>query len=190
MMRGSSTITKFIRKQRRFAGNIYQYATNMSNYSNNHVFISSRSFAVMSASVPAPASSTLTEGEFHQIADDALEHILEKLTVLEEHEDNVDISLSQGVLKITLQQEDSVTDKTKVYHWVINKQTPNRQLWWSSPISGPRRYEYVNISSLRNDERGLTDADEALMKWSYTRDGSNLLDILKEEIHIITNVQI
>ena len=33
------------------------------------------------------------------------------------------------------------------------KQTPNRQIWWSSPISGPRRYEY--------------DADEEV--WLYTR---------------------
>eukprot|EP00529_Nitzschia_sp_RCC80_P032988 CAMPEP_0113470368 /NCGR_PEP_ID=MMETSP0014_2-20120614/16405_1 /TAXON_ID=2857 /ORGANISM="Nitzschia sp." /LENGTH=130 /DNA_ID=CAMNT_0000362927 /DNA_START=548 /DNA_END=936 /DNA_ORIENTATION=- /assembly_acc=CAM_ASM_000159 len=26
--------------------------------------------------------------------------------------------------------------------WVLNKQTPNRQIWWSSPISGPRRYDF------------------------------------------------
>ena len=26
--------------------------------------------------------------------------------------------------------------------WVINKQAPNKQIWWSSPISGPLRFEY------------------------------------------------
>jgi len=36
----------------------------------------------------------------------------------------VDITYSQGVLNIKL--GDAGT-------WVINKQTPNRQLWWSSP---------------------------------------------------------
>ena len=29
---------------------------------------------------------------------------------------------------------------------------PNRQLWWSSPISGPRRYEYVPSSDDSNDK--------------------------------------
>ena len=37
--------------------------------------------------------------------------------------------------------------------WVINKQTPNRQLWWSSPVSGPRRYEW----------------NEETERWVYTR---------------------
>ena len=37
--------------------------------------------------------------------------------------------------------------------WVINKQTPNQQVWWSSPLSGPRRYEY----------------DEKRERWVYTR---------------------
>jgi frataxin len=45
---------------------------------------------------------------------------------------------------------------------VINKQTPNEQLWWSSPISGPRRYEYV----------------EERERWVYTRiiDGEGSYD--------------
>ncbi len=27
-------------------------------------------------------------------------------------------------------------------YYVLNKQTPNRQIWLSSPISGPSRFEY------------------------------------------------
>ena len=26
--------------------------------------------------------------------------------------------------------------------YVINKQTPNRQIWWSSPLSGPMRFQW------------------------------------------------
>jgi frataxin len=26
--------------------------------------------------------------------------------------------------------------------YVLNKQGPNEQLWWSSPLSGPRRYAW------------------------------------------------
>jgi frataxin len=44
-----------------------------------------------------------------------------------------EVSLSSGVLTITLPPHGT---------WVINKQTPNQQIWWSSPVSGPRRYEY------------------------------------------------
>lgn len=32
--------------------------------------------------------------------------------------------------------------------WVINKQAPNQQIWWSSPISGPRRYEHLSIRDI------------------------------------------
>ena len=35
--------------------------------------------------------------------------------------------------------------------WVINKQPPNRQVWLSSPISGPRRFDWVIVE---NDEEG------------------------------------
>jgi frataxin len=59
--------------------------------------------------------------------------------------------------------------------WVLNKQTPNQQIWWSSPISGPRRYEY---------EEG---------EWVYTRDDSHsmtLTQALQEEIQQIYDVEI
>merc|ERR1712032_676355 len=28
--------------------------------------------------------------------------------------------------------------------WIINKQSANEQVWWSSPLSGPRRFEWKN----------------------------------------------
>lgn len=62
----------------------------------------------------------------------------------EDDDEDFEITLASGVLNIILPTKGT---------WVINKQTPNKQLWWSSPISGPRRYEY-------ND-----DIDE----WVYTR---------------------
>ena len=30
--------------------------------------------------------------------------------------------------------------------WVINKQTPNLQIWYSSPVSGPQRFEFCTKS--------------------------------------------
>jgi len=44
-----------------------------------------------------------------------------------------DSHYSDGVLNIELRGK-------KFY--VLNKQTPNRQIWLSSPISGPSRFEF------------------------------------------------
>ncbi|CAD8082096.1 unnamed protein product [Paramecium primaurelia] len=52
-----------------------------------------------------------------------------------ENFENVETSLSDGVLNIHLQNEKS---------FFINRQTPNKQLWYSSPISGPQRFNYLN----------------------------------------------
>jgi frataxin len=127
---------------------------------------------LLSTDDPSSSSSSLlaTEREFHDVADetleglqDAVEQALESSGIQEQFE----INLANGVLTLVLPPHGT---------WVINKQTPNRQLWWSSPISGPRRYEYDE-----NDE------------WVYTRDESHsatLFQTLQEEVHHIYQVEI
>ena len=55
--------------------------------------------------------------------------------------------LQQGVLNINL---------GKLGFWVLNKQSPNKQIWWSSPISGPRRYEHIR-TIVPEDSKGIPD---------------------------------
>ena len=50
--------------------------------------------------------------------------------------------------------------------YVINKQTPNRQIWMSSPVSGPLRYDY----------------DSQRRVWYYKRDGHSLHERLASEL--------
>jgi len=50
--------------------------------------------------------------------------------------------------------------------YVINKQPPNKQIWLSSPFSGPKRYDYSQANN----------------KWFYSRDGCALGDLLNEEL--------
>ncbi len=76
-----------------------------------------------------------------------------------------DVSLSQGVLTVLINDRGS---------WVINKQGPNRQIWWSSPLSGPQRYEW------RHNE------DE----WVHTRSDENLLKILRAEMLEVSGVDL
>ena len=56
--------------------------------------------------------------------------------------------------------------------YVLNKQTPNRQIWWSSPISGPKRYNF----------------DDETSTWINSRDGHRLNTILQDEIKSLTGV--
>lgn len=50
--------------------------------------------------------------------------------------------------------------------YVINRQSPNRQIWLSSPTSGPKRYDFV------------TDGNY----WVYRHDNVTLHQLLQEEI--------
>lgn len=100
-------------------------------------------------------TSVQLEDDFHKIADEALERLNDFLAPLEDDEE-VELELSMGVLKLR------VPSAGGPKAWVINKQTPNRQLWWSSPISGPRRYEW----HLNKD---ISDDLASIRSWTHTR---------------------
>lgn len=63
--------------------------------------------------------------------------------------------------------------------YVINKQPPNKQIWLSSPISGPKRYDYVILGEGQDSKQG-TGAGS----WVYLRDMSTLQDLLQSEIGV------
>jgi frataxin len=107
----------------------------------------------------------IDEATFHEVADKFLGAIEGTMQCLEDSVDGFDISMSMGVLTMHLGSKGT---------YVLNKQTPNRQIWWSSPISGPRRYFY---DSNKHD-------------WVNTRDGNSLLVELKAEIKKLTNIAV
>jgi len=99
-----------------------------------------------------------TEADYHDIADEALVTIQDSIDeVFDKNSIEYEVSLASGVLTFSLPPHGT---------WVINKQTPNRQLWWSSPLSGPKRYEY----------------DEGDDLWFSTKDGLTLGPFLVQEI--------
>jgi frataxin len=70
---------------------------------------------------------------------------------------------------------------------VINKQPPNKQIWLSSPISGPKRFDWVVSGAGQHEKEGSTvdtGDDGEGGKWVYLRDGSSLSDLLKKELDI------
>jgi frataxin len=62
---------------------------------------------------------------------------------------------------------------------VLNKQPPNKQIWLSSPISGPKRYDWVVTGEGQNEKEGGGHGD-----WVYLRDGSNLNAIFLKELQV------
>lgn len=79
-------------------------------------------------------SSTNDLNEYHEASDNTLEELSDELeTILEDRYDQgADVSLNTGVLTVVVNKDNT---------FVVNKQTPNRQIWLSSPISGPMRFD-------------------------------------------------
>ncbi|KAK9668266.1 hypothetical protein RND81_13G046100 [Saponaria officinalis] len=105
------------------------------------------------------AFSLREENEFHKLADSTIHHLLEKLEV---YGDNVDIDgfdVDYGNEVLTLKLGDLGT-------YVVNKQTPNRQIWLSSPVSGPSRFDW----------------DSSSQAWVYRRNKANLFSVLESEL--------
>jgi frataxin len=63
--------------------------------------------------------------------------------------------------------------------YVINKQPPNKQIWVSSPITGPKRYDFVMQSEGQDAKEGTGAGD-----WIYLRDRSSLSELLMTEIGV------
>ncbi|XP_068208050.1 frataxin, mitochondrial-like [Palaemon carinicauda] len=103
-------------------------------------------------------SVTLDDITFEHVSEETLESLTEFLDELVETEEcpiDADVLYSTGVLTLNLGE---------VGTYVINKQSPNKQIWFSSPFSGPKRYDFNNGT------------------WVYKHDGICLHDCLSDEL--------
>jgi len=112
-------------------------------------------------STPAPRLnvSELSVEEYHTFSDATMDVLLESLEQLLDKVGNpsYEVEYHSGVLTLMLGNSGT---------YVINKQPPNKQIWLSSPFSGPKRYDYLPT----------TDS------WVYARDGRTLGDLLNTEL--------
>ncbi|KAI1797682.1 Frataxin [Ganoderma leucocontextum] len=110
---------------------------------------------------PAPQveESNLPVNVYHQYSDATMEKMLESLENLldELGESEYEVDYGSGVLTLKLGTHGT---------YVINKQPPNKQIWLSSPFSGPKRYDYTP------EQDG----------WVYSRDGRSLSELLNQEL--------
>jgi len=97
--------------------------------------------------------------QYHELSDATMEVMLDSLENIldEEAKSDYEVDYSSGVLTLKLGEHGT---------YVINKQPPNKQIWLSSPTSGPKRYDYV------------PEKDQ----WIYLRESGSLGQLLNEEL--------
>jgi frataxin len=76
----------------------------------------------------------LSDTRYFRLADSTLNHLLHNLEEQADINPDIDVEYSDGVMNVTV-------GDTGTY--VINRQPPSRQIWLSSPISGPKRFDYL-----------------------------------------------
>ncbi|KAI8334446.1 hypothetical protein BC941DRAFT_433019 [Chlamydoabsidia padenii] len=103
--------------------------------------------------------SDLTDDTYHRISDKTFNQMVDVLEAIgdETELEGFDLEYSQGVMTLKLGEHGT---------YVINKQPPNKQIWLSSPKSGPKRYDY----------------DVQQGKWFYGRDNHTLDELLNKEL--------
>ncbi|KAL4068345.1 hypothetical protein V8B97DRAFT_896129 [Scleroderma yunnanense] len=110
---------------------------------------------------PAPHTnaSEFRIEEYHALSDATMTTLFEELEALLDEFGNSDMEVDyhSGVLTLHLGLHGT---------YVINKQPPNQQIWLSSPISGPKRYDYVPTSD----------------DWRCSRDGEELGALMEREL--------
>ncbi|KAI0908563.1 mitochondrial chaperone Frataxin [Ustulina deusta] len=111
--------------------------------------------------------ANITDEEFHKLADEYIENLLAEYEKMQDKRTDIDVEYSSGVMNLTIDD---------IGTYVINKQPPNRQIWLSSPSSGPKRYDWVIISEGQDQKQDTATGD-----WIYLRDGSSLSSLLLEE---------
>ncbi|KAE8632933.1 hypothetical protein XENTR_v10001718 [Xenopus tropicalis] len=107
-------------------------------------------------------TSSLDETTYEKLAEETLDSLAEFFEDLADQPftpEDYDVSFGNGVLTVKLGGDMGT--------YVINKQTPNKQIWLSSPTSGPKRYDWT----------GRT--------WVYSHDGVALHELLAKELSAV-----
>ncbi|XP_042303687.1 frataxin, mitochondrial, partial [Sceloporus undulatus] len=104
---------------------------------------------------------SLDETTYEKLAEETLESLMDFFDDLADKPftpEDYDVSFGSGVLTVKL--------GGNMGTYVINKQTPNKQIWLSSPTSGPKRYDWTGG------------------KWVYSHDGISLHELLAKELSV------
>ncbi|KAH7104685.1 hypothetical protein BKA62DRAFT_614808 [Auriculariales sp. MPI-PUGE-AT-0066] len=111
--------------------------------------------------------SQMTPSQYHAVSDTAMDRLLDSLETMVDSSNNpqYEVEYHSGVLTLNLGDKGT---------YVVNKQPPNQQIWLSSPLSGPKRYDY----------------DVSHKVWFYSRDHQQLQELLEEELGTLLDTSV
>ncbi|KAL2857880.1 hypothetical protein BJY01DRAFT_69493 [Aspergillus pseudoustus] len=115
--------------------------------------------------------SALTDQQFHEYSEHYLNILLSEIEKVQEDGSDIEAEYSAGVLNVSV---------PGVGTYVLNKQPPNKQIWLSSPISGPKRYDWVVEGDQMHEKQDTRPFING--QWICLRDDSNLTDLLNGEL--------
>lgn len=146
----------------------------------------------------AQDATPLEDEQYHAYADEYLNRLNDKVEMLQETQPELELDFAvrwrqplplpspgpfhhsqTGRLTRTQQGVMTVTEP-KIGTYVINKQPPNRQIWLSSPLSGPKRYDWLVAGHTMHQKEEAGVAGE----WVYLRDGTTMSGLLKRELGV------
>ncbi|KAL9127672.1 MAG: hypothetical protein Q9217_003499 [Psora testacea] len=120
--------------------------------------------------LPTATPASITIDEYHALSDEYIDTLVAQFEELQEEREDVDVEYSAGVLTLKLPPKGT---------YLLNKQPPNKQIWLSSPVSGPKRYDWVTNS---NGDSAGGEGEKG--DWVYLRDGSTLNGLLEQEVGV------
>ncbi|KAJ6163256.1 hypothetical protein N7497_003235 [Penicillium chrysogenum] len=130
-----------------------------------------QSGSVAGAATHITEPSPLTPEESYEYSEHYFNVLQSELEKAQEEGSDIEAEYSAGVLNISV---------PALGTYVLNKQPPNKQIWLSSPISGPKRYDWIvegDYMHEKQDSRPFANG-----QWIYLRDGSNLTELLNSEL--------
>jgi frataxin len=115
----------------------------------------------MNTTATADQATPAQRNHYELASNETLESLTERFDSLVEDDSldlgtEPDVQYSSGVLTVKLGKTHGT--------YVLNKQTPNLQIWLSSPVSGPKRFDFIDNT------------------WVYKRTGESLHDLLSSEL--------
>jgi frataxin len=117
-----------------------------------------------------PSSPThISTSEYNKLADAYLEELQSRLERELEERQDIEVDFAAGILEVS----------TSKGVYVFNKQPPNKQIWLSSPESGPMRFDWVVTGESLNQKEGGGKGD-----WVYLREGISLTDLVRKELGV------
>lgn len=134
------------------------------------------------------AATELTDDEYHKLADQYMDRLVTHLEELQDEREDIDVeySVCHSLVRIVVRDSDAlqagvltVSFDDGIGTYVINKQPPNKQIWLSSPKSGPKRYDYVALGDGQNEKEGTAKGE-----WVYLRDNSTINQLFRDELQI------